>query len=168
MLNGISASVMLAQAIQPGTPLALAILNWLKSLSSLMVLVAGLMILGGACILVITKRRPAVLAAYLVLLPLPVLFAIFGQLWGMFNSFSVIAASPGISLPTEDIAGGIAGSLVEMLFAMLISAPTYFVLAYGLLIRTLNLPTDPTQPTSARSALREPLPSSGGPMPVTT
>jgi hypothetical protein len=109
-----------------------------------------------------------VLAAYLVLLPLPVLIAIFGEMRGMVSALTVIASTPGISLSTEDLAAGTAASLVTVLFALLVSAPTYFVLAFGLLARTLDPPTGAAPPTAIRSQPREPLRNSGGPIPATT
>ncbi len=55
-----------------------------------------------------------------------------------------------------------------VLFAMLVSAPTYFVLAIGLLARTLYPPTDSVPPTAIRSPPREPLLNSGGTIQATT
>jgi hypothetical protein len=126
-----------------------------------------LLIFGGACYLVATKRRPAALAAYLVLLPLPVLIAIFGEMKGMVGALTAIASSPGMSVPTEHVAANTAASLVMVLFAMLVSAPTYFVLAFGLLARTLRSPPD-VAPNPIRSKLPAPLVSSGGSVPATT
>jgi len=168
MQNCIASSVVLAQAIPPGTSFGAWMMHVLGTLSSLIILVAGFLIFGGAAYLVATKRRPAVLAAYLVLLPLPVLIAVFGEMRGMVSALTAIASSPGMSVPTEHVAADTAASLVTVLFAMLVSAPTYFVLAFGLLARTLRSPTDDVPPTAIRSRLPEPLASSGGSVPVTT
>ena len=74
----------------------------MNSLAMLMALVSGLAIFGGACYLVATRRPLAALAAYLVLLPLPILIVVCGFLKGMWASLSVISASPDIQLPTTD------------------------------------------------------------------
>ena len=137
------------------------------TLSSAIVLISGLLIFGGACYLVATKRRPSVLAAYLVLLPLPVLIAIFGEMKGMVSALTAIASSPDIAVPTEHIAANTAASLVTVLFAMLVSAPTYFLLAFGLLARTLSSPINGVPLTPIRPKVPEPLVSSGGSVPAT-
>ena len=169
MQNCITSSAVLAQAIPPGTSFGGWVVGVLGTLSSIIVLISGLLIFGGACHLVVTKRRPAVLAAYLVLLPLPVLVAIFGEMKGMVSALTAIASSPEITVPTEHVAGGAAASLIAVLFAMLVSAPTYFVLAFGLLARTLYPPTDAVPPAAIRpQPHREPLLNSGGQLQATS
>lgn len=78
------------------------------------------------------------------------------------------ASSPHVSVPTEHVAANTAASLATVLFAMLVSAPTYFVLASGLLASTLSSPTDDAPPTTIHSKLPEPLPNSGGSVLVPT
>ena len=168
MQNGIASSLVLAQAIPPGTSFAGWVVGVLGTPNSFIVLVSGLLIFGGAWYLLATRRRPAVLAAYLVLLPLPVLIAVYGVMSGMVSSLTVIASTPGLSVTTEDYAAGTAGSLVEVLFAMLVSAPTYFLLAFGLLARTLRSGADGAPLTAIRPEHPKPLLSSGGPVPATT
>ena len=140
----------------------------MNSLSSLLVLVSGLLIFGGACYLVGTKRRPSVLAAYLVLLPLPVLISVGAWTKGLISSLTVIAASPNVTVTTADVAAATAESLLSLFVALLVSAPTYFVLAFGLLLRTLLSPTDSAAPTPTRSEHAAPLLSSVGPVPATS
>jgi len=170
MSHFISSSLVFAEVLPQETSLLGWMIGVLKasSFSPLMVLISGLLIFGGACYLVATKRRPAVLAACLVLLPVPVFIAICGVMSGMVRSLSVISLSSDLSVSTQDVAGGTAGSLVEILFAILISAPSYFVLAFGLLARTLSSPTDSTPPKLNPSQHREPLFNSSGPKPATT
>jgi hypothetical protein len=123
-----------AQGIAPNQSL----LGWmLNSLgwADLLALTAGLLIFAGACRLVMRQSKPAVLAAYLVLLPLPVLISISGTLKGMISSFTVIAATPDLRMTTADFAGGIAVCLMSLFVAMMISAPSYLLLATGLLFR---------------------------------
>ncbi len=124
-----------AQAVAPGQSL----LGWMissLSFSSALALLLGLMIFAGACYLIATKRRPAVIAAYMVLLPLPLLVSLCGELKGMVASLTVMAASPEMQVTSADLAGGFANSLFSVLAALLVSTPTYLILATGLLIRT--------------------------------
>ena len=138
----------------------------MNSLSSLLSLLAGVLIFCGACYLVKTKRRPAVLAAYLVLLPLPVLISLCGSLSGQVSSLSVIAATPNLNVTTADVAAAVADTLLGLLVALLISAPTYFLLAFGLLIRILRSPGDSANLTPTCSVPQLPQPNSSVPMPA--
>ena len=135
MLHQFAVSALLGQAL----PAQTSILGWIlstMSFSSLFVILSGLALFAGACYLIATRQRPVVIASYLVLLPLPVLISICGWIKGSISSLMVIAASPDLQLTTPDIAGGLAAGLLEVFIALLISAPTYFVLAYGLLSST--------------------------------
>ena len=138
----------------------------LNSFSSLLTLLLGLMIFIGACYLMATKRRPAVLAAYLVLLPLPLLINLCGWLKGLISSLEAIATLPNVAVTTVDLAAATADSLLGLLVALLVSAPTYFVLVVGLLLRTLRSPTDSTGPASIGSQRPAPLLSSAGSLPA--
>ena len=170
MSYSMAAAVVFAQAIPQERSLAGWMIAALMtfSFSSLLVLISGVLIFGGACYLVATRRRPAVLAACLVLLPLPVFFAFYGVISGMVASLVVIASSPGISLTTEALAEGTAASLVEIMFAMLVSAPSYFVLSFGLLARTLGSSGGSTPSTAVGSESRQRLFNASGPKPATT
>jgi hypothetical protein len=126
-------------------------------MSSLLVLLSAAAIFAGACYLVASQRPASVLAAYLILLPLPCLISICGWIKGSLSSLSVISISPDITLTTADIAGGFAGSLAGLLIAFLVSAPTYFLLAYGLLTRTMRPPTNSA--TSRPASATSPMPS---------
>ena len=138
----------------------------MSSLSSLLAVLSGLLILGGACYLVATKRRPSVLAAYLVLLPLPVLITVCGSMNGLISSLTVIAASPNVTLTTSDIAAAIANSLFGLLVALLISVPPYIVLAVGLLLRTMRSQSDSANFAPIRTESPTPLWNPAGPIPV--
>ncbi|MDZ4689298.1 MAG: hypothetical protein SH850_29840 [Planctomycetaceae bacterium] len=137
----------LAQAIAPGQSMLAWVLQSL-SWSTLLALLAGVAIFAGACTLIATKRRPAVIAAYMALLPLPVLISVCGTLKGMIASFAVIAASPNLQPTTADYAGAWASSLFSLLAAIMVSSPTYLVLASGLLFGTLRANADATQRTA--------------------
>lgn len=90
----------------------------------------------GACAVVLAARRPAVIAAYLVVLPLPLLIGIFGSLHGFINALQVIAQASAAPKPSE-IAEGVSTGLFTTLVALLLSFPAYFVVAGGLVVRTL-------------------------------
>ena len=123
----------------------------MASLSSLLAVVSGVLILVGACYLLATKQRPAVLGAYLVLVPLPVLISLCGLLNGIIASLTVIGSSDAV-VSTADVATATAASLLELLVTLVVSAPTYFVLVVGLLLRTLqSQPTPPVPPQSPLS-----------------
>ncbi len=139
----------------------------MNSFSSPLSFLAGVLIFCGACYLLKTKRRPAVLAAYLVLLPLPVLISFCGSLSGQVSSLSVIATTPNLNLTTADVAAAMADMLQGLLVSLLISAPTYFLLAFGLLARTLRSPGDSATPTPTGFVPQMPQTNSCVPMPAT-
>ena len=101
----LTTSVVRAQVIPPNTSLLAWLLVRLSPLSSVLVLLSAASIFAGACYLVATRRRPAVLAAYLVLLPLPVIISLCGLMKGMIASLTVIAATPTLDISNADIAG---------------------------------------------------------------
>jgi len=120
-------------------------LSWamesLGTLSGLTILLAGVSIFAGACFAVAKSRRPAVIASCLVLLPLPLLVGICGALKGQIASLSVLAASPEAvaKLSGADIAGGVAAGLLPLFVALMVTWPSYLVLAAGLIVRTAHV-----------------------------
>ena len=106
-------------------------------LSGLFVLILGLAIFIGACLVVAKYRRTSTIAAYLVLLPLPTYIGILGQLNGIYASLSVISVS-GAQPSRQEWAGGFAESALIMFLCLLVTLPSYLVLAYGLLASTCN------------------------------
>jgi hypothetical protein len=159
-------SPLLGQASSPMSQLGW-ILSTQGSLSSLLVLLSAAAIFAGACYLVASQRPASVLAAYLILLPLPCLISFCGFIKGAINSLSVTAAYPDLTLTTAEFAGALAPSLMSLLIAVLVSAPTYFMLAYGLLTRTMR-PTNSTKNLPASAAPRIPSHASGLPITVPT
>lgn len=141
MLQQLGSLAVLGQAI----PAEMSMLGWMvrsiSSLSGILMMVSGLLLLIGACYLLRTKQRPIVIAYYLVLLPLPVLISICGFIRGSISSLLVIASVQDLQLTNADIAAGLAAALLELFIALLITAPTYFVLAYALLLRTWERPS---------------------------
>lgn len=99
----------------------------------------------GACLVVAMSRRPAVIAAFLVSLPLPFLIGLFGSLQGFITAYSAIAYSPVTPKPS-DIAMGVSTELFSSLVGLFVTFPSYFVLAIGLFLRTaLSGKTQPSR-----------------------
>ena len=88
----------------------------------------------------------------------------------MINSLTVIAATPGLTVTRSNLAGGLAATLMGLLAAILVSAPAYGVLTYGLLSRTMRPPTNSTEhmipSVTPPAALRDP--SLGTMLPATS
>ena len=97
----------------------------------------GFAVFVGACLVVAMNRRPAVIASYLVFLPLPLLIGLYGSLQGFISSYHLIATSPTSPKPSE-IAAGVSTGLFTVLVGLMVIFPSYFVLAFGLLIRTIQ------------------------------
>ena len=132
--------LILAQAIPANSSFLGWMLTALSTPSTVLVLIAAVLIFVGAYRLVAMKRPASSIASFLVLLPLPLIISISGWIYGTIASLSVIASSSELFLTNQAIAGGLASSLLSVLFAMFVSLPTYVVLAYGLLSREFRLP----------------------------
>jgi hypothetical protein len=148
--------VLLAQAAPPGTSFLGWIVSALTTFSSLFILVTAALIFFGACYLVAKKRPVASLAAYLLLLPAPLLAAVCGWIYSSIGSLLAIATTPDLAITNQDIARGLATSLLSVLFAILVSMPTYLVLAYGLIARDFRAPSQGAE--SANSAAKSATP----------
>ena len=70
-------------------------------------------------------------------LPLPLMIGVLGSLQGALASFMVIANAGATPRPSE-IAAGIAMALCSSLVGLLVTFPSYFVLAGGLFLRTIQ------------------------------
>ena len=112
-------------------------------LSGLFVLLLGLAIFIGACLVVAKSCRTSSVAAYLVLLPLPTFIGVLGQLKGIYASLSVISVS-GMQPTGQEWAGGFAESALIMFVCLLVTLPSYLVLAVGLLVREFQSSTSKT------------------------
>jgi hypothetical protein len=88
---------------------------------------------------------------------------------GSISSLAVMAAAPETVVTRADVAGGLAASLTSVLVAVVVTAPTYFVLVYGLLARTLAPPASPAEKGDPARALPpvsfEPKPGTINPAP---
>lgn len=138
-MNAFSSVLVLAQTGPVGKSFLYWMVEALGPFYSLVIPLAGLVIFMGACLVVAMSRRPAVIAAYLVFLPLPLLIGIYGSIQGFIASYSVIAASVVTPKPSE-VAAGISTGLFTSLVGLMVSFPAYFVLASGLFLRTLYSP----------------------------
>ena len=124
---------------QAGEPEGGSFLVWLVEvlgLFGLLALLTGVVIFFGACLVVFLARRPAVIASYFAFLLLPLLLAITGALKGLVGAFSLIARAD-VDLKQSQIFGNITEVLVLPLSALLVTIPSYFVLAIGLFVRML-------------------------------
>lgn len=109
----------------------------LGPLYGLVLPLSGFALFVGACLVVGLNRRPAVIASFLVFLPVPLLIGIFGSVHGMIASLSVVAASASEPEMGRWMAEGWATALFSTLVGFLVSAPAYAVLSLGLFLRTL-------------------------------
>ena len=126
------------QAIPIPDPGGKSFLWWFietMGLTGLIVIVLGVAIFIAACLVVAKSRQTSTLAAYLVLLPLPMFIEVLDQLRGIVASLSVLSQSE-THLSNQEWAGGFAESAVSMFLALLVTLPSYLVLAYGLLAST--------------------------------
>jgi hypothetical protein len=103
----------------------------------LMLPLLGFAIFVGACVVVALNRRPAVIASYLVFVPVPLLIGIFGSVRGSISALSVVAMSTSDQDVARWMAEGGATALFTTLVGFLVSAPSYAVVALGLFARTL-------------------------------
>ena len=77
---------------------------------TLLIVSAGLALLVGACWVVFKNRRPSVIAAYLVFLPLPLILGSYGPLEKQIHSLIVLSRSPTVQPFASQIAAGIASA----------------------------------------------------------
>ena len=97
----------------------------------------------GACLVVFLARRPAVIASYMVFLLLPLLLGALGALKSCVSSFSVIAIAD-IQLKQSEIFRGLSEALLLPLESLIVTLPSYLLLAVGLFVRTLRIGGGPT------------------------
>ena len=141
--------LLLGQAMPSETSFLAWMVSSLTTISSLVILVSASLIFFGAYHLVANKRPVASLASYLVLLPVPFLVSICGWVYGSIGSLATIASSPNSVVTNQGIAGGLAASLLSVLFAILLTMPAYLVLAYGLIARDFRTPSQRAEATRA-------------------
>lgn len=143
--------LLLGQAMPSETSFLGWMVSSLTTISSLIILVSASLIFFGAYHLVSNKKPVTSLASYLVLLPVPFLVSMCGWIYGSIGSLATIAASSNLVLTNQGIAGGLAASLLSVLFAILVTLPAYSVLAYGLIARDFRTPNQPAEAPSKAS-----------------
>jgi hypothetical protein len=125
-------------------PVQQSLLSWmfnaLGPFYGLVLPLSGLAVFIGACLVVALSRRPAVIAAYLVLVPTPFLIGIFGTFHGFIASYSIIATS-GSTPKASEVGMGISTGLFTSLLGLAVTFPAYFVVALGLFVRTVFSPS---------------------------
>ncbi len=126
----------LAQVAEPGDQNFLVWLIQCLGLFGMLAVLMAIALFFGSWIVVFATRRPAVIASYAVFLLLPMLLAIAAALKGMVGAFSVVAMS-GTELKQTQIVGLLSEVLVIPLTALMLTIPTFFILATGLFFRTL-------------------------------
>lgn len=129
----------LAQEARPPMSLLQWMLQSLGPFYALVLPLAGLAVFAGACAVVFAGRRPAVVAAYLPLVPLPFLIGIYGSLQGFIASLSVIATAVS-SPPPSAVAEGVSTGLFTSLVGLLLTFPSYLLVSIGLLVRAAQSP----------------------------
>ncbi|MGA2032992.1 MAG: hypothetical protein ABSG68_12085, partial [Thermoguttaceae bacterium] len=122
---------LLAQALPPVPQSYAAWMIQSLGLFGLLMLLSGVAVFIGACLVVSLARRPAVIASYLVFLLLPLLFSAVGALKGSVASFAVLAVAD-VQIKQSQIFAGLSEALLLPLSALMITLPSYFVVAVGL------------------------------------
>jgi hypothetical protein len=121
-------------------PVSQSYLAWIvQSLGPFYLLVlplAGLVVFAGACLVVALSRRPSVIAAYLVFVPLPFLIGCWGSVTGIISSLQVIATAGTTPKPAE-LSAGISTALFTTLVGMALCWPSYLLVSVGLFLRTI-------------------------------
>ena len=111
---------------------------------------SALLVFIGAVLVVAICRRPSVIAAYLVFLPLPIMIGAFGTVQGLIASYSVIANSTMAPMQSE-LAQGYSTGLFTLLVGILLTFPSYFVISIGLFLRTIFWQGGDTRPQSSQT-----------------
>ena len=104
----------------------------------LLLALVGLAIFVGACFVVARTRRPVVIAAYLVFLPLPVIIGYVGSIYTSIDTLSLMCSGDLIQNRAEFVASARATELFSLFLGFLVSGPSYLVIAFGLFVRTLQ------------------------------
>ncbi len=126
----------LAQVAEPGDQNFLVWLIQCLGLFGMLAVLVAIVLFFGSWIVVFAARRPAVIASYLIFLLLPLLLAIVAALKGLVAAFSVYAMTD-TDMKQTHILGLLSEVLVIPLTALMLTIPTFFILATGLFFRTL-------------------------------
>ena len=102
-----------------------------------LMLIASLAVFVGACVVVFGNKRPAVIAAYLVFVPIPILIGIYAAVRGFVNGFAVVTMSD-TDLRQSEILGVLTEAALLIQIGMLASVPSYLLTSIGLFVRALQ------------------------------
>ena len=102
-----------------------------------LIMLMGLALFIGSCLVVAWSQRPAVIASFLVFLFLPLLFAMIDVLKFNVCTLSVLSVVE-VKLKATNVYAGLAKTLLLPLDALCVTLPSYLVLAIGLFVRTLR------------------------------
>jgi hypothetical protein len=126
-------------------PMEQSFLGWVLSslgpIHSLLIPASGLVVFVGAVFVIALSKRPAVIAAYLVFVPLPFMIGLCASLYGFIHSFHLAATSAAPPNPGQ-IAGGISAILFAAFLGLLVTFPGYLVTSLGLFVRTIRSRTE--------------------------
>ncbi|REJ69284.1 MAG: hypothetical protein DWQ31_05280 [Planctomycetota bacterium] len=119
---------------------AQSVLSWmfesLGSFHAFLLTFVSFVLFVAACVLVCSVRRPSVIAAFLVFVPLPLLLGLAGTLHQLIDSFRLA----GIVDPTDpfgpEVTINVAATLVSTFVGLMLTFPSLIVLGLGLLLRT--------------------------------
>jgi hypothetical protein len=137
--------VLAAQGVLALQPMLTWVTVSMMSVSGLLAMLLEVVLFAGACYLIATKRRPGVIGAYMLLLPLPAVVMIGSTLSGMISSFAVFGTAPDVRVTSAEYFR-FADSLMGLCVVLWITMPTYVLLALGLLAAIWRSPTEATKP----------------------
>jgi hypothetical protein len=97
-------------------------------------------------VLVVSRGKgPMAVAALILIVPVPLLIAVFAAIRGAIASYTIIAMSGSAPKPSE-VAEGISTALFAPMVAMVLMAPSYAVATLGAAIRSLLTNGESTKP----------------------
>jgi len=112
------------------------LLRMLGPLWGFLIPLAGGVVFLGAFFVVLVSRKPRVIAAFFVFLPLPFILALFAAFSRQLASLSVLAASTANPTAAQ-WSEGLSAMIVPLLVAIHLTLPSYLLLSLGLLITTM-------------------------------
>jgi hypothetical protein len=121
-------------------PERLSYVQWIAEILGslgLLAIVLGVAVLAGACVVVARSRSPAVVAAYLVFIPLPLILAVFAAAKNTLGAFAVLSSDdPNWFEPA--VAQCLGEGAVFIMCGILATMPAYLVTAIGLFRGTVQ------------------------------
>lgn len=103
---------------------------------SVIALLAGLIVLVGACLVVKLSKRPAVIAAYASFVSIPLLIGVYGWVAIQHEAYYFVATGEKIKAEQFAFDQSLAWSALQ--FGFLASLPSFLIIVVGLLARTIQ------------------------------